>query len=150
MRSAWRSSLRRSLGRAPSRMRDFALGPSTILATTVRLSRTRSSRSSHSSFLTRALSASFDLRNPFRLVLDLQGRRPDSDMRPPGLVERDDSKTIVVLDPGHGGVEMGAVGPSGLKEKDVALDLAGGCLALALAIAYTRVMDDRRRPRKGA
>ena len=67
---------------------------------------------------------SFDLRNPFRLVLDLQGRRPDSDMRLPGLTERDDSKTIVVLDPGHGGVEMGAVGPSGLKEKDVTLDLA--------------------------
>ena len=32
--------------------------------------------------------------------------------------------TIVVLDPGHGGVEEGAVGPTGLREKDVTLDLA--------------------------
>lgn len=31
---------------------------------------------------------------------------------------------IVVLDPGHGGHETGAVGPKGLMEKDVVLDLA--------------------------
>ena len=30
----------------------------------------------------------------------------------------------VVLDPGHGGHDTGAIGPSGLMEKDVALDLA--------------------------
>lgn len=30
----------------------------------------------------------------------------------------------VVLDPGHGGMDPGAVGPSGLREKDVTLDLA--------------------------
>jgi N-acetylmuramoyl-L-alanine amidase len=30
----------------------------------------------------------------------------------------------VVLDPGHGGHDPGAVGPSGLREKDVALDIA--------------------------
>jgi VanZ family protein len=33
---------------------------------------------------------------------------------------------------------------------DVALDLTGGVLALSLAIAYTRVMELGRRPRKGA
>ena len=31
---------------------------------------------------------------------------------------------IVVLDPGHGGQDSGAIGPSGLQEKDVVLDLA--------------------------
>ena len=31
---------------------------------------------------------------------------------------------IVVLDPGHGGRDPGAIGPTGLKEKDVVLDLA--------------------------
>lgn len=31
---------------------------------------------------------------------------------------------LVVLDPGHGGQDPGAIGPSGLKEKDVVLDLA--------------------------
>jgi N-acetylmuramoyl-L-alanine amidase len=30
----------------------------------------------------------------------------------------------VVIDPGHGGFDSGAVGPTGLKEKDVALDIA--------------------------
>lgn len=30
----------------------------------------------------------------------------------------------IVLDPGHGGVETGAVGPSGLRESDFVLDLA--------------------------
>jgi N-acetylmuramoyl-L-alanine amidase len=32
---------------------------------------------------------------------------------------------VVVLDPGHGGVEDGAVGAGGLKEKDLVLDIAG-------------------------
>jgi len=38
--------------------------------------------------------------------------------REPGLVR------TIVLDPGHGGAEDGAKGPSGLLEKDVVLDLA--------------------------
>ena len=33
-------------------------------------------------------------------------------------------ENLVVLDPGHGGSEPGAVGPTGLKEKDVNLDVA--------------------------
>lgn len=33
-------------------------------------------------------------------------------------------KRRVVLDPGHGGWDSGAVGPSGLKEKDITLDIA--------------------------
>lgn len=32
-------------------------------------------------------------------------------------------KVIVMIDPGHGGEDPGAVGPSGLKEKDVVLDI---------------------------
>jgi N-acetylmuramoyl-L-alanine amidase len=31
---------------------------------------------------------------------------------------------VIVVDPGHGGAEDGAIGPSGLKEKEVTLDLA--------------------------
>lgn len=31
---------------------------------------------------------------------------------------------ITVIDPGHGGKEPGAIGPTGLKEKDVVLDIA--------------------------
>ncbi|MGC8971979.1 MAG: N-acetylmuramoyl-L-alanine amidase [bacterium] len=33
------------------------------------------------------------------------------------------TKPIIILDPGHGGSDPGAIGPSGLKEKDVTLDV---------------------------
>lgn len=35
-----------------------------------------------------------------------------------------DGPKVIILDPGHGGVDPGAVGPSGLYEKDVVLDIA--------------------------
>jgi len=38
-------------------------------------------------------------------------------------------KPIIVVDPGHGGVDPGAIGPSGLLEKDVVLDVAKRCAA---------------------
>ena len=34
------------------------------------------------------------------------------------------SKPVIIIDPGHGGKDPGAIGPSGLKEKDVTLDVA--------------------------
>jgi N-acetylmuramoyl-L-alanine amidase len=42
------------------------------------------------------------------------------------LPERDDTRKLltIVLDPGHGGHDTGAIGPTGLMEKDVVLDLA--------------------------
>ncbi len=43
----------------------------------------------------------------------------------PPEAERDEAAPLtVVLDPGHGGHDTGAIGPSGLMEKDVVLDLA--------------------------
>ncbi|MCU0231900.1 MAG: N-acetylmuramoyl-L-alanine amidase [Acidobacteria bacterium] len=52
----------------------------------------------------------------------------------------------VVLDPGHGGTEDGAIGPSGLKEKDLALDMARRLSALLKAdgfeVVLTREGDD--------
>ncbi|MFZ8832307.1 MAG: N-acetylmuramoyl-L-alanine amidase [Thermodesulfobacteriaceae bacterium] len=52
----------------------------------------------------------------------------------------------VVIDPGHGGEDPGAVGPNGLKEKDVALKIAlklGKLLRdrLGLEVIYTRSSD---------
>lgn len=44
---------------------------------------------------------------------------------------RDDGVRVVVIDPGHGGEDPGAMGPSGVKEKDVALAL-GRALAREL------------------
>jgi N-acetylmuramoyl-L-alanine amidase len=41
-----------------------------------------------------------------------------------GLLERIDRLVIVAIDPGHGGEDPGASGPSGLHEKDVVLKIA--------------------------
>jgi N-acetylmuramoyl-L-alanine amidase len=46
---------------------------------------------------------------------------PDRD---PGLLMGVPALMTVVLDPGHGGHDTGAIGPTGLMEKDVVLDLA--------------------------
>lgn len=67
-------------------------------------------------------SDTFELANPTRLVLDLQGDRDASASRGAAAPAR--TLPVIVLDPGHGGVETGAVGPSGLEEKDVTLDIA--------------------------
>ena len=53
---------------------------------------------------------------------------------------------VAVLDEGRQSLSSTRTGSAG----DVALDLAGGVLALACAIAYTRVMEVRRRPPEGA
>lgn len=57
----------------------------------------------------------FFLPNPYRLVFDFRAAR---------RVERAHGLRRVVLDPGHGGRNPGAKGPSGLRESDVALSLA--------------------------
>lgn len=59
----------------------------------------------------------FYLPEPFRLVIDLS-LEPPEEKASPRQIQR------VVLDPGHGGHDPGAVGPNGLREKDVALDIA--------------------------
>lgn len=38
--------------------------------------------------------------------------------------DRDESKPLVMIDPGHGGEDLGAEGAGGLLEKDVALDIS--------------------------
>jgi N-acetylmuramoyl-L-alanine amidase len=52
----------------------------------------------------------------------------------------------VVLDPGHGGIEDGAIGPSGLKEKDLVLDVARRLAVLlrleGFEVTLTRNGDD--------
>lgn len=78
----------------------------------------------------------YELENPNRLVLDLRKAAapvpgqlaPQPGARP---VDAPGIRTIVI-DPGHGGKEVGAVGPGGLMEKDVTLAL---CRKLADALA---------------
>jgi N-acetylmuramoyl-L-alanine amidase len=60
----------------------------------------------------------FELREPYRIVIDVARHPPGVQPTGPRTVSR------VVLDPGHGGWDRGASGPSGLEEKDVVLDIA--------------------------
>ena len=71
----------------------------------------------------------YQLENPPRIVLDLRkaaAPAPGGTLPPPGAkppAELPGIRTIVI-DPGHGGKEVGAVGPGGLMEKDVTLAVA--------------------------
>jgi len=60
----------------------------------------------------------FYMEEPYRVVLDVARRPPGSTLRAPRELSR------IVIDPGHGGKDTGAVGPEGLAEKDVTLDVA--------------------------
>jgi len=85
----------------------------------------------------------FPLSNPFRVIIDVKGERKAEISRmddsistagPEPRLERspEDKRGLqpklkvpkvrrIVIDPGHGGADPGAVGPNGLREKDVVL-----------------------------
>jgi N-acetylmuramoyl-L-alanine amidase len=63
----------------------------------------------------------YQQQNPFRLVFDVYQRvaqTPAEDSTP------EPSRPTIVIDPGHGGTETGAIGPSGTREKELTLLLA--------------------------
>jgi N-acetylmuramoyl-L-alanine amidase len=64
----------------------------------------------------------FYLPDPFRVVIDVSTRPPVRDEAPGRSGQR--AVARVAIDAGHGGVDDGAVGPTGLREKDVTLDIA--------------------------
>ena len=68
---------------------------------------------------------SYVLQNPFRLVFDIHQaamvETPTTPLRPP--VDAPGVRTIVI-DPGHGGSETGAISPNGVAEKQLTLQLA--------------------------
>lgn len=71
--------------------------------------------------------ASYVLNNPFRIVFDVH--QPSSVETPapvaPGVPSAGPPGIhTIVVDPGHGGTETGAIGPSGVMEKDLTLLLA--------------------------
>ena len=61
----------------------------------------------------------FYLPEPYRIVIDIA-------RHPPGAVAASGHRRVdrIVLDPGHGGWDPGAIGVGGLREKDVTLDVA--------------------------
>jgi N-acetylmuramoyl-L-alanine amidase len=75
------------------------------------------------------------LNNPFRIVIDFDSKQKRAKARKPVRRKKTDPRKfvsnldysrikIIVIDPGHGGKDSGAVGPTGLKEKDVALAIS--------------------------
>jgi N-acetylmuramoyl-L-alanine amidase len=67
----------------------------------------------------------FYLPEPFRIIADLATHAPQGEeAQAASLARRTKKLERVVVDPGHGGNDPGAIGPGGLKEKDVTLDIA--------------------------
>jgi N-acetylmuramoyl-L-alanine amidase len=66
----------------------------------------------------RAYRRVFYLPEPYRVIIDIARHPPGATARGQRVVAR------VALDPGHGGSDPGAIGPAGVKEKDVTLGVA--------------------------
>ncbi|MBU1487685.1 N-acetylmuramoyl-L-alanine amidase, partial [bacterium] len=95
-------------------------------------------------FVVNELGPALDLKFSFvesldRLTIDSKDRadqpielRPAPSIPPPPEVSKEEEPSLnnqltirkIVIDPGHGGKDSGAIGPSGLMEKEVVLDLA--------------------------
>jgi len=76
----------------------------------------------------------FSLQDPFRIVIDVRGQRSAQPVPPQPQPEKprtDNAPSLaqqlglgirrVIIDPGHGGKDCGAVGVDGLQEKDITL-----------------------------
>jgi len=89
----------------------------------------------------------FYLPEPFRLVIDVSTEAAPTPAPAGAAAAGPRPLRRVVLDPGHGGHDPGAVGPAGLREKDVTLDVAhraAPILARELGVStlLTRDSDD--------
>jgi N-acetylmuramoyl-L-alanine amidase len=94
-----------------------------------------------------AQAESYVLEKPFRLVFDVHRTAavvvPTAPNAP---AERQTGIHTIVIDPGHGGVEVGAIGPSGIQEKELTLQLARELEArlsqrLGVRVVLTRTED---------
>ena len=96
-----------------------------------------------------AVADSYTLENPFRIVFDVvRGSAGTAPREPPEVTRPPPASGIrtIVLDPGHGGGESGAVGPGGTLEKELTLLLARALksrleAALGVRVILTRNED---------
>jgi len=86
------------------------------------------------------------LEEPPRVILELGRVQPTPSPAP--VVVRRPSVSPIVIDPGHGGDDTGAVSESGLMEKDLVLDIAARLAGLlesrGHAVRLTRARDENR------
>ncbi len=89
----------------------------------------------------------FRLEEPPRVVLDFHRQAPRVPAAlPPGEpAPGPELLRTIVVDPGHGGHDVGAMGPSGLQEKELALDIARRVAALLQEELGVRVVLTRAR-----
>jgi len=95
---------------------------------------------------------SFMLEDPNRLVIDVYSSDAASEIQktdkrsPVDLNKRFNRINTVVIDPGHGGKDPGAIGPRGLREKDITLQVGKKLGSLLkkkydMNVVYTRTKD---------
>jgi N-acetylmuramoyl-L-alanine amidase len=93
---------------------------------------------------------SYLLDNPFRLVFDVHRKSavPVPSAPSPMQPELRSGIHTIVIDPGHGGAETGAIGPGGVAEKQLTLELARDLEArlaqrMQVRVVLTRTDDSR-------
>ena len=62
-----------------------------------------------------------NMEEPVRIMIDIYGNGTGAPVAPH---QSEALRKRIVIDPGHGGHDTGAIGPNGLYEKDVVLDIA--------------------------
>jgi N-acetylmuramoyl-L-alanine amidase len=82
----------------------------------------------------------YPLASPDRVVVEIGRPAPARPAAPIVLPEAAPPALTIVIDPGHGGAETGAVGPGGLQEKDVTLQIAKRLAATLPRVLPCRVV----------
>lgn len=89
----------------------------------------------------------FAMEEPFRVVIDVTGAKPKTPDHLPTLAEQFGlGVQTIVIDPGHGGKDPGALGVNGMQEKDIVLTVAKKVAAIleketAFKVILTRDRD---------